>query len=309
MALDRIVNPTSRLETPPTYRPAAESEYRVRLHDDRTLACLLFGDVEAKPVLYCHGYPGSRLEGRLAASAGRRISMRLVAPDRPGFGESSFKPGRTIGGWTEDVVQLMDQLGLDRFAVLGVSGGGPYALACAARIPDRVSGVALVGGLGPLSRQELTEDMRPLNRGVLRLAARRPSLARLVVRMVAAGIRWFPRLYVSAMSIGAPVADHRILADQAYRTLVVDSTREAVRHGGRGAAWEVTLFARRWDFELAAIQAPVRIWQGLNDDIVPVAIARHLNESLPNSECRYLPGEGHLVVSPLEAILADLCGA
>jgi pimeloyl-ACP methyl ester carboxylesterase len=309
MALDRIVNPSIRLDRLPEYRPVAESEYRITLHDDRTLACLLFGDVEARPVLYCHGYPGSRLEGRLAASAGRRIGMRLVAPDRPGFGESSFKPGRTIGGWTEDVVQLVDRLGLDRFAVLGVSGGGPYALACAARIPDRVSGVALVGGLGPLSRPELTTEMRPLNRGVLRLAERSPSLARLVVRMLAAGIRWSPRLYVSAMSVGAPRGDHRILAHQAYRTLVVDSTREAVRHGGRGVAWEVTLFARPWDFELAAVRAPVRIWHGLDDDIVPVAIARHLNESLPNSECRYLPGEGHLVVSDLEAILADLCGA
>jgi pimeloyl-ACP methyl ester carboxylesterase len=304
-----VKHSSSRLGTAPAYRAVAESEYRIRLHDDRTLACLLFGDVEGRPVLYCHGYPGSRLEGRLAASAGRRIGMRLVAPDRPGFGESSFKPGRTIGAWTEDVVQLADRLQLDRFAVLGVSGGGPYALACAARIPDRVSRVALVGGLGPVSREELTEDMRPLNRNVLGLAARSPTLARFGVRMAAPCIRWFARPYVRAMSAGAPAADRRILGDKAYQNLVVNSTREAVRHGGRGVAWELTLFTRRWDFELAAIQAPVRIWQGLDDNIVPAAIARHLNGSLPNSECRYLPEVGHLVVSHLEAILADLCGA
>ena len=111
--------------------------------------------------------------------------MRLIAPDRPGFGESSFKPGRTIGAWADDVVQLADRLGLDRFALLGVSGGGPYALACAARMPDRVSRVALVGGLGPLSREELTKDMRPFNRSALRLAARSPALARLGVRVAA----------------------------------------------------------------------------------------------------------------------------
>jgi pimeloyl-ACP methyl ester carboxylesterase len=279
----------------------------MRLDDGRTLACLLFGDADAQPVLYCHGYPGSRLEGRLAASAGRRVRMRLIAPDRPGFGESSFKPGRTIGAWTEDVVQLADRLGLGRFAVLGVSGGGPYALACAARIPDRVTHVALVGGLGPLSHQALTEDMRPLNRNVLRLAARSPGLARIGVRIAAAGVRRCPGFYVSAMSSGAPPADRRILADDGYRKLVVDSTREAVRHGGRGAAWELTLFARRWDFNLAAVRPPVRIWQGLDDDIVPIAIARYLNESLPNSDYRPLPGEGHLVVGHLHDILADLC--
>lgn len=302
-------HPSTHLGTAPAYRAVAEREYRIRLDDDRTLACLLLGDGEGRPVLYCHGYPGSRLEGRLAASAGRRIGMRLVAPDRPGFGESTFKPGRTIGAWVEDVVQLADRLGLDRFALLGVSGGGPYALSCAARIPDRVSRVALVGGLGPVSREELTKDMRPLNRNVLGLAARAPALARLGVRVAASCIRWFPRPYVSAMSIGAPAEDRRILGDEAYRNLVVDSTREAVRHGGRGVAWELTLFVRRWDFDLAAIQAPVRIWQGLDDNIVPVAAAQHLNGLLPNSECRYLPDVGHLVVSHLEAILADLCGA
>ncbi|MGE0040832.1 MAG: alpha/beta fold hydrolase [Vicinamibacterales bacterium] len=269
---------------------------------------MLLGDADAAPVLYCHGYPGSRLEGRLAARAGRRIRIRMVAPDRPGFGESSFKPARTIGAWTEDVVQLMDRLGVGQFNVLGVSGGGPYALACAARMPDRVTRVALIGGLGPLSRRDVTEKMRPLNRSILRIAARSPGSARLGVRILAAAMRLSPRLYVSAMALGAPEADRRILADETYRTLIVDSTREAVRHGGRGVAWEVTLFARRWDFDLGAVRAPVRIWQGVEDDIVPVAIARDLNESLPNSECRLLPGEGHLVVRHLEAILADLCG-
>ena len=263
----------------------------------------------ACPCCTCHGYPGSRLESRLAASVGGRIGLRLIAPDRPGFGQSTFKSGRTIGMWADDVVQLADGLGLGRFAILGVSGGGPYALACAARMPDRVTRVALIGGLGPLARRDLTKDMRPFNRNALRLAARYPAMARLGIRIAAFWIRRFPRPYISVMSLGAPVADHRILARAPYRTLIVDSTREAVRHGGRGAAWELTLLARQWDVDLASIHTPVRIWQGLDDDIVPVAVARHLNESLSNSECRYLPGEGHLVVRQLGAILTDLRGA
>ena len=109
----------------------------IRLADGRTLAC----DPTGSPVFY----PGSRLEGRSAADTARRLGLRLIAPDRPGFGESTFQPGRTIGAWATDVAELADQIALGRFAIVGVSGGAPCALACAARIPDRVRRVALSG--------------------------------------------------------------------------------------------------------------------------------------------------------------------
>src|SRR6185312_3853086 len=110
----------------------AETEHRVRLADGRTLACLELGDPSGPPVLYFHGYPGSRLEARVAAAAARRLGLRLLAVDRPGFGQSTFQTGRSIGAWAADVAALADRLALGRFSIVGVSGGGPYALACAA---------------------------------------------------------------------------------------------------------------------------------------------------------------------------------
>lgn len=305
-AAEIIVMPARRQEPPD--RHAMERERRLRLADGRTLACLALGDPGGSPILYFHGYPGSRLEGRLAAGTARRLGVRLLAPDRPGFGESTSLPGRTIGAWAADMADLADQFALKRFAVVGVSGGGPYALACAARIPERVTRVALVGALGPLVRKQLTHDMVMLNRLALALAARSPRLARLAVQLAARWVRRHPERQLAHMMAGAPPADRRVLADPGFRALFIESTAEALRQGGRGAAWELTLLARPWDFRLQDVPIPVRIWQGLADNIVPAAIAQHLAAVLPNSECHYLPDEGHLslIVRHLDAVLADL---
>ncbi|HEX8011488.1 MAG TPA: alpha/beta fold hydrolase [Casimicrobiaceae bacterium] len=301
-------------EAPPAAAQAAElqpveREHRLRLADGRLLACLALGDPAGSPVLYFHGYPGSRLESRLAAGAARRRGLRLLAPDRPGFGASTFQPGRTIGAWAADVAELADCYGLERFAVLGVSGGGPYALACAARIPGRLSRVALVGALGPPGRRPLVRDMVAVNRLALALAARSPSVARLGVELAARWIRRHPEHHLALMTVAAPAADRRVLADPAYRALLTASTAEALRQGGRGAARELTLLARPWDFSLREIFVPVRIWQGLADNIVPPAMARDLAAGLPRSELNCVPDEGHLslIVRRLDAVLADLC--
>ena len=306
VAAEIIVMPARREEPPDGH--ALEREYRLQLADGRTLACLALGDPGGSTVLYFHGYPGSRLEGRLAAGAARRLGLRLLAPDRPGFGESTFQPGRTLGSWAADVAELADQLALERFAVVGVSGGGPYALACAARIPERLSRVALVGALGPLARKQLTRDMVTLNRLALALAAHSPPVARLAVQIAARWVPRHPERYIAHMMAGAPPADRRVLADAVYRTLLAESTAEALRQGGRGAAGELMLLARPWDFGLQEVLVPVRIWQGLADNIVPPAMAQYLADALPHSETHYLPDEGHLsmIVRHLDAVLADL---
>jgi len=290
-------------------RAARGTEHRIHLADERTLACLELGDLGGAPVIYFHGFPGSRLEAHLAAEAAKRLRLRLLAPDRPGFGESTFLPGRTIGNWAEDVAELTDQLGLQRCAVVGVSGGGPYALACAARIPGRLRGVALVGALGPLAGVRSTRGMVALNRLALALAARSPSMARLAIGLAARWVRRRPERFLARMSAGAPAADRAVLTDAGYRAIFSASTAEALRQGGWGVAWELTLLARAWDFRLQEVRVPVRIWQGLADNIVPAAMARRLAGELPTSETHYLPGEGHLslVARRLDAVLEDLC--
>lgn len=290
-------------------RHMTEREHRLRLADGRTIACLELGAGGGSPIIYFHGYPSSRLEARLAAGAARGRGLRLLAPDRPGFGESTFLPGRTISAWAADVAELADRLELARFAIVGVSGGGPYALACAAHIPRRVSGVALVGAPGPLALKSLTREMIALNRLALGLVAHSPFLAQLAIELAAPRIRRHPEHHVAHMMDTVPPADREVLAKPVCRALVIESLVEALRQGGRGAALELMLLARPWDFRLQQVAVLVRIWQGLADNIVPAANARHLAEMLPSSECHYLPDEGHLSlgVRYFDAILADLC--
>lgn len=198
---------------------ARSTEHRIRLADERTLACLELGDPKGAPVIYFHGFPGSRLEARLAADVAQRLGLRLFAPDRPGFGESTFLPDRTIGNWAADVTELTDQLGLQRFAVVGVSGGGPYALACAVRIPERLHGVALVGALGPLAGMRSTRGMLARNRLALALAARSPALVRLVIELAPRWIRRRPARFIARMAADAPFSPMRVTGQFSVQAL------------------------------------------------------------------------------------------
>lgn len=286
----------------------SETEYRVRLAGGRTLACLALGAATGPPVLYFHGYPGSRIEGRLAAAAARRLGLRVLAIDRPGFGDSTFQPDRTLGAWAADVAALADQLALERFSIVGVSAGGPYALACAAAMPDRLNGVALVCPLGPLDSAKATTGMLVQNRLMLALAASVPPLGRGAVRAVAQWIRRDSERYIRYMMRGVPSADREVLADPDYRTVLIESMAQALRQGGRGVAWELTVLSRPWDFQVQIVRMPVSIWQGLADNIVPAAMTQRLAASLPRCEPRYVRNEGHLslIVRHLGAVLADL---
>jgi pimeloyl-ACP methyl ester carboxylesterase len=287
-----------------------EREYRIRLEDGRVLSVLELGDPKGKPVFYCHGFPGSRLEARLAAKAAGVLGLRVLAADRPGVGGSTFQPGRTIGAWASDIAKLADRFELQSFDVVGVSGGGPYALACAAFIPERLNGVALISAVGPVSRGDSLHGMVMADRLLLGLAVRCPAVARRVVGALTRWIRRHPEFYLRGMLAGIPAADQEVLTDPAYRALLLDSTVQALRQAGRGPAWELTLIARPWDFRLEEIRVPVHIWQGLADNIILPVMARHMAAVLPGSESHYLSGEGHfsLIYKYHYEILASLCG-
>lgn len=289
----------------------AELEYRVRLTDGRTIACLGLGDGTGPPVLYFHGYPGSRLEARVAGAAAGRLGLRLLAVDRPGFGESTFRHGRRIGDWPADIAAVADALGLGRFSIVGVSGGAPYALACAASLSERLDRVALLCPLGPLGVVGGTTGMILQDRLLLALALHAPPIGRAVVYPIADGMRRSPDRCLKFMMTGLQAPDRDLFADPDYRSLMMRSMMEAVRQGGRGAAWELTLIARPWDFRLEDVHMRVSLWQGLADQILPPRMARGLAAALPACDARYFPGEGHLslVVRHVGELLQQLSPA
>jgi len=264
------------------------------LRDGRRLGFAEYGPGNGLPVVYFHGWPSSRLEPRAMTGTCDELGVRLLAPDRPGFGLSDFQPGRTIPDITVDVEQLADRLKLERFAVLGVSGGGPYAAACAARLAGRLSAALLVCSVGPADAPDATKDMVALNRCLLWMAHHTPRLAQCVARLCLRliwkkGAQVIPKQIESRL----PRADQRALASPELRQALIASSTEALRQGVRGAAADGLLYGRPWGFSLSEIHAPVYLWHGEKDIVVPPSMGHYLAKMIPNCRDHFYPEDGH----------------
>jgi pimeloyl-ACP methyl ester carboxylesterase len=279
----------------------------LQLSDGRRLAYAEYGDPQGLPVLFFHGTPGSRRIARWADAAARRRGIRLIAPDRPGFGLSDFQPGRTLGAWPGDVIELADALQIERFAVAGVSGGGPYVLACAWRLGSRLSHAGIVSGMGPLDAPALAAALPRGYRAGFAAVRRLPTAVRAALVLGRLGLHRAPGRVLASIAASLPEVDRAILRRPAVQALLLDDAREGLRQGTRGALHELLLFGRPWDVPLDQIRTPVRLWHGDADAQVPPAIARRLAAALPDCRASFMPGAGHLwVLDHLDEVLAAL---
>jgi pimeloyl-ACP methyl ester carboxylesterase len=280
----------------------------LRLEDGRLLGYAVYGDPAGRPVFYFHGFPGSRLEARLADQIAARLGVRVIAVDRPGFGLSDFKPHRTIFEWPDDVVKIADALGINRFAAIGVSGGGPYAAACALRIPQRLIAVAIVCGLGPLDIPDCTDGMIRKNHLIFFLGRRLPWLARISLGRMAYRVRRNPEEMLGRMLVELPDPDKAVLERPEVKNTMKDNIVEALRRGSRGVACELLLYTRPWGFLLNDIATRVDLWHGEQDASVPPTMGRYQASTIPNCRAMFYPGEGHfsLVINHMEEILSSL---
>ena len=267
---------------------------QITLADGRSLAFCEYGVPHGKPVFYFHGWPGSRLEAGLAEPTARRFNARLIAVDRPGFGRSDFKINRTLLDWPSDVAQLADALGVERFSVAGVSGGGPYALACARHIPSRLKAIAVVCGVGPMESDGACDGMSALARRTFYLCRKAPWLLRIVFAKTVWRLRRDAEWYLRDLAKSLPDVDKKALFGSELKDVIVQSTIEAVRAGTRGSVWEGRIYASSWPFRLEDISAEVHLWHGELDATVPPAIGRAQAQRLSNCRARFYAGEGHL---------------
>jgi len=275
------------------------------------MAYACFGNPSGTPVVYCHGFPGSRLDGALMEEPAEALGIRLIAPDRPGFGHSTFQPGRAISDWSRDLECLADHLGLDRFSLLGVSGGGPYALAAAIDLGARIRRLGLVCALGSLADPGSSIAMGRAQSVLVGLARQHPGPALWINRWVTAPVMGLlPIVPFSIMTAVAPPADQETISEPAVRRRLLASTREAFRQGGRGPAWELYLFTYAWDVDAAQVPTDTLLWHGEADRTVPVAMGYRYAALIPHCRARFLPGDGHfsLAVGRAPEILRDLIG-
>jgi pimeloyl-ACP methyl ester carboxylesterase len=274
----------------------AAEDGTLRLGDGRRLGFAQYGRADGEPLLYFHGHPGSRLEARFADAVAAENGFRVIALDRPGYGLSDFRPGRALRDWPNDVAEAADLLGLTRFSVAGASGGGPYALACAWGMPDRVTRAAVISGVGPYQVRGITTGMRWQNRIGFRWGSRFPALANAIAQSMDRGITQNPQRTIDAIARAMSPADAEIIRRSHVRDLLIADITEAFRQGSRGAAWDIVLLGRPWGFSLGEIEPEVHLWQGEADTLVPPAMGRYQASQIPHSHLTLLPGEGHLLI-------------
>jgi pimeloyl-ACP methyl ester carboxylesterase len=276
------------MEQPPCYMPGPGG---------RRIAYTSYGAPGGTPVIYCHGFPSSRREALLLHASALAADARIISADRPGYGDSDDQPGRALADWSDDVACLADGLGLERFAVLGVSGGGPYALACAWRLPERVHACALVCPLGPIYIDDLLHRMNWAVRTNLAMGRQPAWLCNLLYGGPTPAVlqRW-PNLVESVRSIAAPPADRAVLADADNAAILSRTIADAMRNDAAGPRRDLVLYSHDWHIPFADIRHHIRIWHGDADGTVPIDHARWYADHLPNAHLIEMPGEGHYSV-------------
>jgi pimeloyl-ACP methyl ester carboxylesterase len=264
----------------------------IRLADGRRLGYAETGDAHGRPVLFFHGFGTTRVICPPDESA-RELGIRLIALDRPGIGLSDRSPGRRLLDWPADVAELAERLSLASFDVVGWSGGGPYALACAAALSDRVGSVALVSAPAPLAGSADPAYLRRLDRNAVRAAGRAPWMIRLAMWHWGRPQRRDATAFFERSVAEMCAADQAVLSDEALRSRMIANSAELYRQGGRGLYDEALVLARPWGFELADIRVPVHIWHGGRDETVPIAMAQHLVREIPDATLNLFPDDGH----------------
>lgn len=262
---------------------------KIQLRDGRLLGYADYGPSQGLPIFYFHGFPSSRLDWRLFCEDNTlmELGIRIIAPDRPGYGLSDFQPSRDIVDWPSDVVALANALGIDRFAALGVSGGGPYAIACAHGIGDQLTKAGIVCGMGPA-------DAPGMKDGVSWTLPGMPSfIRRALLTFMSIGLRRNPKKFLAKSKESASAPDREVLDQPHLAVVLKDSIREAFRRGVGGANYEAGLYSRPWEFSLNEIRADVYLWHGGEDLNIPISVARYIVDAIPDCQASFEIDEGH----------------
>lgn len=280
----------ARFDLEPRYAGA------VKLAAGRTIGYSEYGDATGRPVIWFHGTPGGSRQFPLGA---RKISydlgVRVILIERPGVGRSTPHLHANIGAFAADVAEVADRLGADRFAVAGLSGGGPYALACAAKLTDRVPAAAILGGVAPARGFEAAPG------GLVSISVK---VARLLeaIRVPAGHALWgllraarpIGPLAIRAYARFSPEGDRRVFERPDMQAMFLDDLIRAGDRQFHAVPADIVLFTREWGFRLSDIAVPVRFWHGNADNIVPLHHAEHMASLVPDSQLTVRDGESHL---------------
>jgi len=253
-----------------------------------------YGDASGKAVFHFNGSGGSRLEHPQDLSILTDLGVRLISTDRPGHGISDPQPGRKLLDWPDDVGQLADHLGIDSFYIEGWSAGGPHALACAYKIPDRILAGALISGLAPPDRPNPYEGLPFAMKTLMIIGRNVPSLVYLFRRMMRKNLQGDPDKMGDRLKSSFPPPDQKAIEESGSGDWLIENIQEGYSQGGDGPAQDDILINTSWGFKLQDIQVRFDVWQGEVDKNVPLNQGVYQDKLLPNSRLTVLPGQAHL---------------
>ncbi|MDY6999882.1 MAG: alpha/beta hydrolase [Actinomycetota bacterium] len=289
-------------------RPKLEG--KVAVGTDRQIGFAEFGDPQGRAIFWLHGTPGARrqipVEARLYAEANQ---IRLIGVDRPGIGSSTPHEYHRVIDFADDLRTIADTLGIHKMEIIGLSGGGPYTLGCAAAMPERIIAVGVLGGVAP------TQGADGIGGGIMgnvglpvapvleRVGSPLSRVATGLIRLIKPVAE--PALYLYASV--SPEGDRRLLVRPEFKAMFLDDLLNGSRKQLAAPFADVVVFARDWGFRLDEVKVPVRWWHGDRDHIVPFSHGEHVVAMLPDAELYPLPGESHLGgLGEAEAIMATM---
>jgi len=285
---------------PPTDHRTA---MRIVLADGRQLSYSVYGPEEGTPIIMHHGTPGSRVS--MEEEVYHKLGVKMIYPERPGYGNSSINPKASFRSWANDVVQLIDHLGLGKVAVAGVSGGGAYTLACAAYYPLKFHSATLIASAAPFTLPEYRKNMALANKVGFWLQRYAPLIARWSSQSFAAGFKKAPEGACDQVNRQLCPSDKDIL-EEAKKTggyqVFIDHVNEAFKNGVEGHVTDMKLLSSNWDIPIDKVGCPVYLWHGQEDTLSPLAGAKALNSWIPNSKLEVIPNAGHLIAEKEEVL-------
>lgn len=300
----------------------------ILLPSGRTLAFAEFGKPNGRPIIYLHGFPTCRLEAMAFDTPARRANVRLIAPDRPGIGHSSFTSGRKILDHVDDVKALSQHLQIEKFAVLGVSGGAPYALVCASMLPkEKLTGVGILSGMGTYEKEDL--GLVPMASRVTGwLANNTPRSLGFITNILVAVLqrvvkwRWVQeridqmidnegtsrnKLETNVIDLSMEDTVKERSRPAAKRERLLNMVFEPFRKGSMGVVHEAAILSQSWGFNLEEVDYPVVIWHGAKDANAPIDWVRAMAERIPNAKLHEYKEETHGgVVKHIDTVFAQL---
>jgi pimeloyl-ACP methyl ester carboxylesterase len=269
-----------------------------------------YGDLNGEPVMFCHGWPSSRIMAQFIDDAARQLRVRIISPDRPGIADSSFAPNRKVLDWPPLVSELADFLRLGKFRVLGISGGAPYAYALAWALPEQVRSIAVVSGAPDIAELSDHSGLLPLYRWLMWAEKQLPPpLSRFGFRLARPFLSLRPprRSRPWLLKFLQPFDADSLRDEKAFESCF-ESQRLAWKTSAEGVMADAQLFAQPWGFSLSELRVPVRLWHGDSDRSFSLGTAREMAKKIPNCEFRVVEQAGHysVPIQHIHEILQDL---